>query len=175
MSKSLWDSLLDGVKDLAPTLAGAAGTLAGGPIVGGALAKVARNLVGAGDDVSIEEVAEQIHADPALMMKFRQDARKLELEELKVRTSDTQNARQEHKSSKGPIVVSILVVAGFVLSVAAVFFAEIPTESEKLAYLLLGSLAAGFTQVLNYWLGSSVGSKEKEKTLAQFASAAGGK
>jgi hypothetical protein len=53
-----------------------------------------------------------------------------------------------------------------------VMFVSIPASSQAVAYMLMGSLATAFTQVLNFWLGTSVGSKEKDNTISRFASAA---
>ena len=45
----------------------------------------------------------------------------------------------------------------------------IPPGAKEIAYLLMGTLAAGFTQVLNFWLGSSKGSKTKDGIAAALA------
>ena len=171
---SAWGELLDTIKDAAPTLAAAAGTaLTGGnPAGGAALAALARKLTGSGKDAQPDDMAEQILGDPDKLMQFRSKAREMELEELRIRTADVQNARQTLDKSYGAVVVSIVVLVGYFVAMIFAMTQEIPRASQSLAYLLLGNLATGFGMVLTFWLGSSVGSKNKDKILARYADAA---
>lgn len=62
----------------------------------------------------------------------------------------------------GAVVVSILVVGGFLAVVMALFIKAIPASSENIANILLGTLATMAGTVVNYWLGSSSGSAVKD-------------
>ena len=62
----------------------------------------------------------------------------------------------------GGVVVSLAVVIGFLGLVGIMFFVTIPTGSEPLANVLIGTLASMATCVVNYWLGSSAGSAAKD-------------
>ena len=42
------------------------------------------------------------------------------------------------------------------------------TAIPDVAFIMLGTLAGGFSQVMTYWLGSSRGSKEKTELMASF-------
>jgi hypothetical protein len=169
---SFWSRLLDTAKDVAPSLAGAAATAAGGPAIGAIVAAAARKAVGAGDEASVEDVAQQVLGDPEALQRFRFAMRRAELEELRIRTQDTADARRALRVSKGAVWVSLFVTAAYSAAVVLVMTVAIPAGSESLAYLVLGNLGTGFGMVLTFWLGSSVGSKEKEQTLAIYAEAA---
>lgn len=169
---SSWDKVLDVVKDVAPTVAMIGGTVAGGPAIGGVLAALARKLTGAGENKPIEEVATDLLGDPVKLQEFRLEARKLELEELRVRTLDVQDARKLAQVSVGAAVISTIVVAGYFLCVWWVLSRPIPPGSENIAYLLLGTMGTGFGMVLTFWLGSSKGSKEKERIMETYLQAA---
>ena len=45
----------------------------------------------------------------------------------------------------------------------------VPEASSEVAYIMLGTLATGFVQVLNFWLGSSRSSQDKSQHLADAA------
>ena len=68
----------------------------------------------------------------------------------------------------GPAVVSVLVLLGF-FAFTAWLVRDPPRTSDGTALTLLnvvvGSLVAGFTAVVNFWLGSSQGSRDKDRTL----------
>ena len=91
---SAWAKLVDGLKEAAPTLVGAAGMAAGGPVVGGALAALARKLVGADEGADLESVATTLMADPNKMMEFRAEAQRLDADLEKAYLGDRQDARK---------------------------------------------------------------------------------
>lgn len=66
----------------------------------------------------------------------------------------------------GAPVVSCLILLAFGGMLYMVMSKSIPTGSEPLAMVLLGTLAAMATQVANYWLGSSAGSAAKNSTIS---------
>lgn len=170
---SWYDKLLDAAKDVAPTVAGGAATaLTGGNIaLGSVVSSIISKVVGR-EGVDLETASETILGDPNKLMEFRSRMRDAEIKELEIRTKDVQNARQLLSVSKGPIIISGLVVLTFSILLYMVMFVAIPAASQAVAYLLMGSLGAGFTQVLNFWLGTSVGSKEKDSTINRFVEAA---
>lgn len=171
---SIWQKLLSTAQDVAPALAGAAATAAtgGNPAAGAAVAALARKLVGADPDADLDSVAGALLADPDALQQFRLEMRRLELEELRLRTLDVQDARRILDRSAGPIVISFVVVVGYFIATLLVMTNELPPGSENLAYLLLGNLGTGFGMVLTFWLGSSVGSKDKDQAMAKYADAA---
>jgi len=170
---SWYDKLLDTAKDVAPTVAGGAATVlsGGNPALGALVSSIVGKVVGKSNP-DLEEASQEILGDPNKVMEFRSRMRDAEIKELEVRTRDVQDARGLLKTSRGPIAISVLVVLTFSILLYLVMFVAIPAGSQAVAYLLMGSLGAGFTQVLNFWLGTSVGSKEKDSTINRFVEAA---
>lgn len=170
---SFYEKLLDTAKDVAPTVAGGAALAASGgnPALGGLVSSIVGKLVGE-PAPNLEKASQELLGDPRAISDFRKEMKEAEIRELEIRAEDTQSARSILKHSKGPIFISSLIVAAFSVLVFLVMFVAIPEASQAVAYMLMGSLATAFTQVLNFWLGTSVGSKEKDSTISRFASAA---
>lgn len=173
MNMSWYNKLLDTVKDIAPTLAGGAASIAtGGNIAVGALVRSIVGKVVGEPNPDLEKSSELILGDPDMLMEFRSRVRDAEIKELEIRTKDIQSARGLLSVSKGPVLISTIVIVTFSILLYLVMFVSIPAASQAVAYVLMGSLATGFTQVLNFWLGTSIGSKEKDTTISRFVSAA---
>ena len=47
----------------------------------------------------------------------------------------------------------------------ALFVVDIPEDSRAVVYIIVGALASSLTQVMNFWFGSSAGSKEKTRSI----------
>jgi len=100
----------------------------------------------------------------------RQDA----LDELKTRLSDTASARDmatalanAHSGlAYGGVVVSVVIVAAFGWTTYSVLTNHLSATDGQFGAILVGTLAAMATQVANYWLGSSIGSSNKNALLA---------
>jgi hypothetical protein len=98
------------------------------------------------------------------------------LEQQKVAIADTANARQMgvsyaqagSKMQWAQPVVSVLVVVGFFVALAGmlVFRTAIDPVVANIIGILVGVLAGSFSQVTNFWLGSSSGSQRKTELLA---------
>lgn len=133
--------------------------------------KIAKEVFGTTDEVSI---AKAIETNPALAEQFKA---RLEAEtaNLAAQLADVQDARAttirlaESGSaiSWGAPVVSVIVVVGYLGLVFALLFKTIPDNQVTL--VLFGGLSAAFAQVINYWLGSSAGSANKDVALKQIA------
>lgn len=68
-----------------------------------------------------------------------------------------------------PAVTSILAVVVFAGFVVLLFLKAIPEGMKDPLMLLAGAAAAGYGQVLSYWLGSSAGSAKKDETLSKLS------
>lgn len=166
------DGFLKGLADLSPVI----GTVLGGPVggaIGGGIKAIAGMITGEDDP---EEVLRSLAADPEKLMELENEAKKLELEELRIHAADRDSARgltarlaeAGSRAAWSASLISLVVTVGFFLMLYAVLVVEIPEASKDPALLLLGALGAGFTQVLNFWLGSSKGSSDKAKTIEQM-------
>jgi hypothetical protein len=65
-------------------------------------------------------------------------------------------------------LVSVVVTIGFI-GILALWMFHAPNPNDQVLSLLVGTLAAAFTQVVNYWLGSSIGSASKDTTISRIA------
>jgi hypothetical protein len=70
---------------------------------------------------------------------------------------------------KTRIIISMVVVMGFFAVFAA--FVMLPIKGDQTTInMLVGAVISAFTSVLNYFVGTTSGSKSKDATLANIAS-----
>ena len=159
------NDLIAMVKGIAPGIA----TALGGPLAGVAVSALSKQL-GVQDEVT--EVMKAIASDPEAEAKIKQ----LEHDKFKSILADKANAREREmaiaSSENAPflnkIVTPVLAVGvtglSFVLF-AVLMFVEVKPEAKDILIYILGVLSAAVTQILSYYFGSSVGSKEKDEQL----------
>ena len=173
---------------LIPILLGLVPTLAqylAGPRAGHIaeqVTQVARDVLGTDDPAAVTAAI----ADPVKAAELRirlaeisaaehQAERQADLDELRATLADTASARSQTVTlaqagspiAWGAPVISALVVGGFGGVLYAGAAGGLPTDA---AYAqLVGALAAGFGAVLQYWVGSSAGSRAKDGTIAAAA------
>jgi len=90
------------------------------------------------------------------------------LEELSVQ--DRQNAREREiktGDSHTPRIIACVVILGFFAILLTMMFKDLPASSKEAALIMLGALGSAFTGVISYYYGSTAGSAEKSKLLAQ--------
>lgn len=64
------------------------------------------------------------------------------------------------------LTVSVAVLAAFACAAVLVLSHGVPPTAEAIANVVLGTLGALASAVVNYWLGSSSGSARKTELLA---------
>ncbi|MEY2410617.1 MAG: hypothetical protein QOF48_3287 [Verrucomicrobiota bacterium] len=70
----------------------------------------------------------------------------------------------------GRVLVSIIVVAGFLVIIVLVLTTKLQgTATSEVLLVLLGALAAAFGQVVSFWVGSSSSSATKDATIQDMA------
>ena len=138
-----------------------------------------------GKTAEADQLAE-MSGNPAATENFRLEALKIAQDEraseraadqarMDAVLADVANARQQTvtlAASSSPIawgapIVSLIATLGFFAAFAALVFAPVSQDAGRAAMLniLIGALAAGYTGVLGYWLGSSAGSARKTELL----------
>ena len=169
-----WRDLGSSIAKVAPVL----GAVVGGPI--GAIAGAAGTLISSflGVDATPEAVSAAI-ANPEMAVRLKE----LEMQhqavlidwqskQLDAELENTKDARAmpvqltkagSHMGTTAPAVVSVLVTVGFGLMLWKVLGME--GEPSQAAVLLLGSLSTAFGAVVNFYLGSSLGSYRKDDAL----------
>lgn len=164
MAKIDWKSLLG---EVAPTLA----TALGGPLAGAAAMAIKRAVLGK-EEATEQEVAEALSvASPDVLLALREADNhfKLEMQRAgidleKIAAMDRESARKREMAlkDKTPAILATLITIGFFGILAYLMihgFSDSP-DSEPLL-IMLGSLGTAWGGVVNYYFGSSVGSKQK--------------
>lgn len=148
------------------------GAALGGPAGGAAMTLLASAF--GGDPDKPDELAAKIQADPDAAAKLAEIERRHEERLFELSLADRQDARSREvamaESGNRDVAVPLLaglVVAGFFVLTGVMMFVELPSGSEGPVNQLFGALAAGFGAVLQYYFGSSVGSKQKDKLMAK--------
>jgi len=166
---------MDWKKTLA-TVAPAIATALGGPLAGVAVSMAGKAL-GLGDGATESDVeAAVLSGNPDVLVRLREvntqferDMKALDIDLERIHAGDRLSARDLAKS-KGTLVQTALTV--LFCSVFAVLIGQIFTGQEvvhssmrDIANFLLGTLTGILMQQMNFWFGSSSGSKEKTQKL----------
>lgn len=174
-------------QDVAKLVVGAApmvGAAIGGP-PGAALGMGVKALAGilgiTKEDPTPDEVHASIQADPDFALKakaldynFQMAMRQADKEEFMAAIADVQNARNrqiEHEKDTGHTdynlyILAWVLIAGFFLIIYALMSKTIPDDAQSVLFMLLGTLAAGFGSVIQFFFGSTRSSGAKDQTIA---------
>lgn len=158
------NELLRLLGNIAPSLASAVIGPAGGMVVSAIADKL-------GVKNSVDEVAKAIAGDPQAALKLAQ----INLDAIKAEYANTENARaMQIAALQQSDVFSkrfTMYLTGFWSLCAAVYiafitFSIIPETNIRFADTILGFiLGTVIATMLNFWFGSSIGSKEKGEAL----------
>lgn len=76
---------------------------------------------------------------------------------------------EKFKTDVAPVVMSVLITAAFAMVLYLMLAKPIPLDANQtqLVGILVGVLAGAFTTVVQYWMGSSAGSRSKDAIIAQ--------
>ena len=71
----------------------------------------------------------------------------------------------------GPVIISVIVTLGFFGMIVLVFVKPVSLDDKSAAILniMFGNLSAAFGAVVNFFVGSSAGSKAKDDILHRLA------
>lgn len=164
--------LKDVLRRTAPELARALG----GPLAGVAVEAAARAILGDGrGDVSLEDLADAIElASPEARLKlrlaaidFRAKLAEAAAQEERIAASDRADARARERAlqDRAPGALAVVVVAGFFGVLLIMMLGDVPDGAETEFSIMLGALATMAAAVMNYYFGSSAGSREKTHLL----------
>jgi hypothetical protein len=161
-----WKEVLSKV---APTMAGALG----GPFAGIAANTICSVLTGKSvKQASTEMVQDLIESsDPEALLKLKEADNTFKVQMKKLDVEDRKSARDMAvKTSILPQIIlsSIYTVGYFWLLFSFINGDVVIAESVKSEFnMVLGVLTAAQIQIMNFWFGSSSGSKEKNGKLKQ--------
>ncbi len=160
---------LETLKALAPTVASALG----GPLAGAAVSALG-SIFGV-EQPTQETIARlfkdgQLSADNLaeirkLELKYQNDERERGFRYSELEFKNTADARDMQKQTRSyfPATLSTFVTIGFFgILITMLVYEYKPTEP---LLIMLGALGAAFGAVVNFWLGSSHGSQNKDAML----------
>ena len=142
-----------GRSDIIEKAIGIAGSVASGNYLG-----AIKTLISKDSDISPVQL-EQINKEIELEYKDRADARALQVAAL----------NQDDLFSKRFLYYFALGICGFsMLIVLLLFFVEIPESNQRIVDMILGVIiGSGLISVINFFFGSSQGSKQKTDLLGK--------
>lgn len=147
----------------------------GGPLAGSAVAAVSRAIFGsetAGEDALGDALgslsADQIVALKRAELEFEAVLANAAVEEARIDAGDRASARARQQALRDgtPTVLGGLIIGGFFVVLAAMVMRRLPVGAETEFSIMLGALATMTAAVVNYFFGSSAGSKEKTRLMA---------
>ena len=132
---------------------------------------VAKQVFGTDDPSTIQNA---IEANPSLAQVFVAKIQ-AETERYKASLADVASARSQtvelakigNVIAWGAPIVSVIVVVGFITLLSLWLFKPPTSDAALLAVLniMIGTLSTAFGAVVQYWLGSSAGSANKDQLL----------
>ena len=154
-------------KSLVRTVAPVIGTALGGPLAGMATRAISTTLLGK-PDADEEELSGAIQG--ATDNNFKVQMKQLDIDLEKINATDRASARElAIKTSLFPqVIISGIFITCFGAVLYQVFTGETVANAmnKDIIIYLLGILSAGITQIMNFFFGSSAGSKNKDATMA---------
>lgn len=159
------------IKNIAPTLASALG----GPMAGVATKFIAEKLLGKSSATDEELQMAIFNASPAELARLREidnefavEMAKLGVDVFRIEVDDRKSARDMAKVNMWPqIGLSILFIAGYFTLLSVILSGDIviPENLRDTSSILLGVLTTSIPMIMQFWFGSSSGSKEKNLKL----------
>ena len=161
-----WKKIIGGI---APTIA----TALGGPLAGTAVKYLSGQLLGDENASEAELEAAIASASPEDLARLKEiDANfKVEMERIGVdifelETKDRQNARDmAAKTTLIPqMILSVVYIAGYFGLIYLLLFGDVAIKNEirDMAQILIGIMTTAIPMILQFWFGSSHGSKSKD-------------
>lgn len=164
-------SLKRALGKVAPELARAIG----GPLAGAAVSAVAKAVLGqeTADETALEDALakatpEQWAALARADAEFKIALRRAAIDEAGIAADDRANARAREiaREDRTPALMGGLIILGFFVVLGAMVSRRLPEGTETEFSIMLGALATMTAAVVNYYFGSSAGSREKTRLLS---------
>lgn len=168
---NLKNNLKDNWKQIVKTVAPALGTALGGPMAGTAIKVLAESLLGTTQATEAEVEAAILSASPEQLVQLRQidkdfevRMRELGIKLEEIQFQDRDSARDLAKYNMWPqIILSTIYTVGYIYILVQFLSGGVEiSQSLKTEFnIVLGVLTAGMANIMQFWFGSSSGSKQK--------------
>lgn len=160
----------DIVKSVAPVL----GTALGGPLAGTALKVLAGELLGneSSTEKDIEEAILSASPEQLIALRktdndFKVKMKELDIDVIELDAKNTDSARDMAKANMWPqITLSALFVTGYFVIVYFLIASNVKISEATI--IIIGVITAAIPQILNFWFGSTQGSKDKTNIMSNF-------
>jgi hypothetical protein len=169
---------MDLLKSFGPLLGQVAPTLAtalGGPMAGLAVKTLSNVLLGheEGSDEDISKALgsatpEQLSDIKKIDADFKVRMKELDIDLEKISAGDRDSARKMQMETKDwvPKVLAVAITIGFFGILVWMLVYGMPPSGTEALLMMLGALGTAWTGVVNFYYGSSAGSKAKTDALA---------
>lgn len=156
---------------VAPSLA----TALGGPLAGVAVKTLSSALFGH-EDGTEEQISEamasatpdQLAAIKKIDADFKVQMKSLDIDLERIVAGDRDSARQMQRETRDwlPKALAVFIVFGFFGILLWMMVFGLPKTGVEALLMMVGSLTSAFGGVVQFYFGSSAGSKEKNNLLA---------
>lgn len=165
-------------KAIVGTVAPGIATALGGPLAGLAVGALSKALLGTDDGTEEDVAIAMLQANPEALARvkeaefeFKAEMKKLDIDLERIHGADRDSARDMAKStSLNPqMILGTVFIGGFVFISYGIFSGTmvINPDLQPIMNVVLGIMAGAVTQILNFFFGSSSGSKEKTAALVK--------
>jgi hypothetical protein len=168
-------SLLDQFGPLLGQVAPSIATALGGPLAGVAVRTLSNALFGH-EDASEDQIKEamanaspdQLAAIKKIDADFKVQMKSLDIDLERIAAGDRDSARQMQRETKDwtPKALAFFITFGFFGALIWIMVFGIPQTGTEVLLMMLGSLSTSWTGVVQFYYGSSAGSKAKNELLA---------
>jgi hypothetical protein len=168
---SLLDTFGPLLGQVAPTIA----TALGGPLAGVAVKALSGVLLGhengSEDDVKAAMASaspDQLAALKKIDADFKVSMKELDIDLERIAAGDRDSARKMQTETKDwtPKALAFFITFGFFGALIWIMVFGIPQTGTEVLLMMLGSLSTSWTGVVQFYYGSSAGSKAKNDLLA---------
>ncbi|CAB4131083.1 hypothetical protein UFOVP122_53 [uncultured Caudovirales phage] len=165
------------LSDLGPLLGQIAPTIAtalGGPLAGMAVKTLSNVLLGHENGTEDDVQAALASASPdqlAVLKKidadFKAHMKELDIDLERIAAGDRDSARKMQTETKDwvPKLLAIVITLGFFGILVWMLVQGMPQTGTEALLMMLGALGTAWTGVVNFYYGSSAGSKQKTDAL----------
>lgn len=168
---SLLDQFGTLLGQVAPTIA----TALGGPLAGVAVKTLSNVLLGhengSEDDVKAAmaiATPEQLVALKKIDADFKVQMKELDIDLERIAAGDRDSARKMQSETRDwvPKLLAVVITIGFFGILVWMLLNGMPKNGTEALLMMLGALGTAWTGVMNFYFGSSAGSKAKNDLLA---------
>jgi hypothetical protein len=169
---SLLDQFGPLLGQVAPTIA----TALGGPLAGIAVKTLSNVLLGhengSEDDVKAAMATaspDQLAALKKIDADFKVHMKELDIDLERISAGDRDSARKMQSETRDwvPKLLAIVITLGFFGILVWMLINGMPTTGTEALLMMLGALGTAWTGVVNFYYGSSAGSKAKTDAMAK--------